>query len=357
MGLPNIDIEFKQLATSAIARSTRGRVALIVHDDTDKSFSTVTYSLTTDIESTKFTAANVQYITDCFVGVPLSVTVIRIDVEGVIADALTIAGTLDWDWIGIAEGQQADQTALASWIKAQEVLKKTYKAVVYNPTTAPDCKHVVSFTNSNVTFSDARGQVTGENYVATLLGIFAGIALDKSTTYFVCTNLSSVTEVADNNAAIDAGKLVLINDSGEVRIGAGVNSLTTLDTNNTADMQQVVIVESMDLMLTDIRTTFKESYIGQYKNKLDNQILFISAVNSYFESLADEDVLDSDYDNMVSVDVDEQRKAWLAVGKTEVSGWSDTQVTNNTFKNQVFLAANVKILGAVEDLQLNITMA
>jgi hypothetical protein len=360
MGLPNINIAFVQAASASVTSGTRGIVALIVRDDTNTTFSTVTYTLASAIDSTKFTAANAQFITDCFVGTPTSVTVIRIGASGVIADALTIAATLDFDWLGVAETIVGDSDAVATWIKSQEALKKTYKAIVYNPTTAPDCKHVVNFVNTSVTFLDTTrgtsGVCTGETYISTLLGIFAGISLSKSATYYICTNLSAVTEVADNDTAIDKGELVLINDSGDVRIGAGVNSLVTLDTNDTSDMQQICIVEAMDLMLDDIRTTFKDSFIGNYKNKYANQIILISAINAYFNTLADEDVLDADYTNVCSVDVDAQRAAWLAAGKTEASSWTDAQVRNNTFKNQVFLAANVKILGGVENLQLSITM-
>lgn len=360
MGLPNIDIAFKQLAVSAIARSTRGKVALIIADDTVKTFTTKTYKLATDADLDKllYTAINLQYIKDCFMGIPLSVTVIRIDkTAGVMADALAIAAKLTFDWIGIAEGIAADQLTLTTWIKAQEALKKTYKAVVYNPTTPPDCKHVVNFTNSNVIFADTRAEVTGEKYVASLLGIFAGISLDKSTTYYVCGNLINATEPVDVNAAINLGNLVLINDVDKVRIGSGVNSLSTIDTVNTEDMKQVVIVESMDLMLNDIRTTFKESYVGKYKNKYDNQILLISAINSYFKALANVDILDAAYTNIINVDVEAQRQAWLVAGKTEATTWTDAQVKNNTFKNNVMLAANVKILGAIENLKLNISMA
>jgi hypothetical protein len=357
MGLPTIDIIFKQLAVSAINRSARGRVGLIVKDDTDDSFTSVTYKMASEIDEDLFTAANVEYITDCFVGTPSQVTVIRTTAATPnIEDALTIAGGLKLDWIGIAEGTQTEQEALATWIKSQELLKKTYKGIVYNPTTAPDSKQVVNFTNAKVTFTDARGEVTGEKYVATLLGIAAGLPLNKSLTYYVLPNLSSVEEPADVNAAIDAGKLVLINDEGKVRIGAGVNSLTTVDTNNTEDMKQIVVVEAMNLIMNDIRDTFKNSYIGRYKNKYDNQVLLISAINSYFNALEVDDILDPAYSNMVDVDVEAQRQAWLSIGKTEASDWTAEQVKDNTFRNNVYLNADIKVLGAIENLKLNINL-
>ena len=90
MGLPTIDIIFKQLSGTAISRASKGKVALIVRDETEDNFDTVTYKLASDVDADLFTATNYQYIQDCFYGTPASVTVIRIDVAGAIADALTI---------------------------------------------------------------------------------------------------------------------------------------------------------------------------------------------------------------------------------------------------------------------------
>ena len=112
----------------------------------------------------------------------------------------------------------------------------------------------------------------------------------------------------------------------------------------------------MYLIYDDIFAVFKE-YQGAYKNKYDNQVLFISAVNSYLGELESEDVLDPDYSNAVAVDVDAQRAAWVAYGKAEAAEWSDQQVKAAPYKRSVFLAGDIKILGAMENLQLIFNMA
>ena len=60
--------------------------------------------------------------------------------------------------------------------------------------------------------------------------------------------------------------------------------MTTVGTNQTEDMKSIKIVEGMDLIAEDIRTTFKENYIGR-SNSIENKELFIAAVNQYFETL------------------------------------------------------------------------
>ena len=107
----------------------------------------------------------------------------------------------------------------------------------------------------------------------------------------------------------------------------------------------------------DISTEFKNNYVGKYKNNLDNQNLFIAAVNSYFRKLTAEDVLDVNYDNRASVDVETQRTAWIDAGTAEAVDWKDQKVKQMTFGSNMYLAGQVKILDAIEDLDFTITMA
>lgn len=359
MGLPNISVIFKQLANNAVTRSARGIVGLIIRDDTNKTFTTKEYTTLDDLteqEEALYTADNLQLIKDCFVGIPNKVIVIRIDAtDGVIADALNVVKGLKVNWIGCA-GIKADQDAICAFIKAQEALKKTYKAVVFAPTTAPDSKQIVVLDNANITFTDSRGQKTGEQYIPTLLGIFAGLSLSMSSTYYICSNLTSVVEPTDVNADIDNGKLVLINDDGVVKIGRGVTSLATIDENNTADMKKIAVVEAVNLMMDDIRDTFKNNYVGKYKNKYDNQVILLSAINAYFRTLENDDVLDNEYNNIASIDIEAQRTALIEAGKSDATNWTDAQIKNNTVGSNVYLAATVKVIDAMEDLNFVINL-
>lgn len=359
--LPNIEVTFKQLATSLIERSERGVAILIVKDDTNKTFSYKEYSsiAAAEKDSALYTAANLQYIRDIFSFALNKVAVVRVDkTGGSIATALdTVEGNVKSGWVTIADGVTEDWATLSSWIKSKELERKTYKAVVYKAT-APDCKHVVNFYNDKVTFADTRGEVTGEKYCPSLIGILASCNVKKGCTYFGCSNLTKVTEVADSEAAVGAGKFVLINDIDTVKVALGINSMTTTDGSTaTEDMKYIDIVEAMDLIQDDISSVFKIEYLGGYKNNYNNQILLISAINSYFKKLADDNILDSSYENKADVDVESQRLAWMGVGKTEAETWTDQQIKNNAFKRTVFLSGDIKILGAMENLAFEISLA
>lgn len=361
--MPNIDITFKQLAATLIARSERGYAILIIRDDKNKSFSYKEYTQLTEVKETDYSADNYQYIKDMFTFAPYRVCIVRIDKtapEGgtvpTINDALTILeGNVKTGWVTIADGSSDDFAALASWTKSKEGLKKYYKSLCYKAATT-DCKHIVNFINDKVTFNDARGEVTGEKYCPSLIAILAVCNINRATTNYICSNLSRVIAVSDNDAAVGNGKFILINDVDTVKIAVGVNSLTTTDGKTlTEDMKYIDFVEAMDLIYDDIFSTFK-TYQGPYKNKLDNQILFISSVNGYFKSLAKKDVLDIEYNNVADIDIEAQRDAWIESGKEEAKTWTDAKVRTSTFKRSVFLKGDIKILEAMENLIFDISL-
>lgn len=356
---PDINISFKQLASTAVERSQNGYAILIIRDDSVTN-SYVEYDDITDIASADYTTANYQYIKDILTFAPYKTCVVRIaTTDADITDALKIVKeNVASGWIGIADGTSVDFATLASWIASQDDNNdQTYKSVVYQATTAPDNMHVVNFVNDYVTFSDSRGKVTGLEYVPSLIAILAVCGVSKSANYFKCTNLASVTEVADNDVALGQGKFVLVNDGEYVRILRGINSMTTTNGTKTEDMKELEVVEALDIIKTDIRNTFKNDFLGQYKNKYSNQILFISAINSYFKALENEDVLDDEYSNLAGIDVDTQRQAWIGAGTTEASSWTDAQVKANAFKKSLFLKANAKILESFVDLDFTINLA
>ena len=103
---------------------------------------------------------------------------------------------------------------------------------------------------------------------------------------------------------------------------------------------------------------FRGTYLGNYRNTRDNQMLLLSSLNmSYFRQLMQQNILDPDFTNAARIDVDAQRAAWMASGKTEAESWDDDTVKANPFKRTVYLTADVKILNSMTDLIFPITMA
>lgn len=354
MGLPEININFQSLAVSAVERSQRGIVALILKDDTVITFTEKIYNSITDVLATDWTATNLQYIKDAFLGNPSKVIVERLAV--IAADysaALAVLALKRWNYLAVPGIITAGVAAISIWLIDQRTNgKKTYKAVL--PSSISDNEGVINFTTAGIVVG--ANTHSASEYTARIAGILAGLPLTRSATYFALPEVSSITDitVAAENAAIDAGELILINDGAKVKIARGVNSLSTIIAPKSADWKKIKIIEGHDLIQDDITNTFNDGYIGKVVNSYDNQALFITAVNAYLRTLQG-DVLDPNSGNAVDVDVTAQRAAWEGVG-TDTSTWTDQKVKESAFQSKVFLAGSLKFLDAIEDLNMSLVV-
>ncbi len=357
--LPKINIIFKGLGASAVQRGSKGTACLILADATDiEGFHKYESIVDFDTEEqAKFDSANVQYIKDVLEGIPKELLVFTITGVQTVTDILP---TLEIEaprncWIAMADASEAETTDLATYVKsAVKNEKKRYKLLAYN--NQADSMHVVNYTNTEVEFTDSRGIQTGDKAIPYLLGMLAGMPLTMSAIAKKLTKFKKVTEPADVDAAIENGELVLINDAG-VKVGRGVNSLTTISEGIIESQKFIQVVEILDLMFVDIYDTWNENYKGKYQNSADNQALFISALTSYFKVLAIENLLDRNFDNKAYVDIEKQREANVSkYGSEVVNAWSEEEAKAHTYMSDVFLAAQVKVLQAMEDLMLEITI-
>lgn len=368
IGLPNIDIVFLQKAVSAVLRSERGTAVVILKDDTQPTAGYDIYKFEADITKKKFTVENVKLLKRCFYVNVNKLVVVHVPTSTTeFADVKAVLDKVKYNWACTVEKDW--QTELVSYTKSRNVLSKgrKVKCVVANVTVADD-KHIVNMKGDYVHEADADATTTVKmtDYLPRVVSILANLPMNRSITYYELEDLdyvdnSFITNEKDANKWTDEGWLLLINDDEDavVRVGRGVNTLTTFTSTDTEDMRKIIIVESMDLMMEDLYSTFKKYYVGKYKNHLDNQYLFISSVNSYFRSLTkvvNGEILDPEYDNHAYIDVENQREAWLSVGKLEAEDWDEDKVKKMSFKSTVYLAAKIKILDAMEDLSFQITM-
>jgi len=353
MGLPEIIIEFSTKGVTAIQRSARGIVALILKDSTDASFDTKVYTNISEIDAADWTAANKDYIEKAFLGTPSKVIV-----ERVAADALDYNAALDrlknkkWNYLAIPGIAAGDVATIATWIKTErDINKKTFKAVL--PNHAGDHEGIINFTTDNIVVG-AKTYTTAE-YCARIAGILAGLPFTRSATFYALEEVESITESADPDADIDAGKLILINDGEKIKIGRGVNSLTTTTADKGEEFKKIKIIEGVDLVRDDIRDTFYNDYVGKIVNSYDNKVIFLASVNAYFKSLANENVLDPAFDNKAEIDIEAQR-LYLEGRGIDTSAMTEQQIKEANTGSEVFARASVKFLDAMEDLTFKIAM-
>lgn len=153
--MPNIEVIFKQKAVTAIQRSERGVVCIIVNDDTSGAATTNKYELSSDVKEAEYTADNYKAIIGAFIGLPKTVYVVKIGAEQKFTDAKTAISGIDFNWLCFLNADSTEQDAVAAYIKETNAKnkRKKRKAVVYKATTTDDM-HVVNFTNKAITFKN-----------------------------------------------------------------------------------------------------------------------------------------------------------------------------------------------------------
>lgn len=350
MGLPEVIISFEGKGTSAIKRSARGVVALILKDDTKPAEESI-YTGIDQVKKEDWTLDNYDFLSKTFMGTPSKIIVERIDTTATdYNSALAILKNKKFNYLAIPGIVQADVTNIATWIKGCRTNdKKTFKAVL--PNCLGDDEGIINFcTEDNF---DGNKTYSASEYSCRIAGALAGLSLDRSATYYVLSELKSIKESTDPNVDIDAGKLILINDGENIKIARGVNSLVTTTATKGEDFKKIKIIEGMDLVHDDIRDTFENSYAGKVINKYDNKQLFLAAVNAYFKTLEKVNVLDSNMDNKAEINFESQYNYLKGKG-VDVDVLAEQQIKEYNTGSKVFMMAHAKFVDAMEDLYFDI---
>lgn len=366
MGLPNISITFKTTAAAAIARSEKGVVGLILRDSTtalqNKGF--VIHSAA-DIPST-LAADNAAYIKRALIGYvnpPRKVVAYVLATRGEsdatgasdISDGTDYFETQgDIDYLcGPADCTSAEAAAIATWVKGRRANDHSIvKAVL--PDQEADSEGIVNVTVTGV--KDADGAISTAALCSRIAGLIAGTPMTIACTYAPLPELTEVerlsAEEADN--AVDAGEFILIHDGEKIKVARGVNSLTTTTQEKGAAFKKIKIVEAVDMIGHDIRLTCEDSYIGKYANSYDNKCVLIAAIKGYLEGLELAGIL-AVGKSTCEIDLAAQENYLKSTG-TDTSAMSAQEIKEANTDDQVFLACSVKILDAIEDISINVTI-
>ena len=368
-GMPQIIINFRTKGTTAIKRSARGIVAMILHNETKDEIHNYTIRDVSDIPDTGLTDENVDLIKKCLLGTPLRILVYTLPNTNVDsatkdqADVLKMLANIKWNWLCAPTATTQEQNDLASWIKAQRSNKhKTFKAVLSDQ--AADHEGVVNFCTNNIkvrTDTDGFGNpvyttYTAVQYTARIAGILAGLALDRSATYFKLTEVESVEVYEDIDTLIDKGELLLIDeqDGDGVKIARACNSLTTFTTDKGEEFRKIKIIEGIDMVTDDIRDTFKKYYVGKVINDYNHKMLFISAILVYFSEIKG-NVLDADAPNTVDIDTTWQSN-YAKLHGDDPTTMSVMEIRQYNTGDTLALVGDIRLVDAMENLKIDFTL-
>jgi len=351
---PEVSITFIEKGASAITRSEHGVVALAVKENSALTGGPIFNIYTiTDIPD-GLSDANKGYVKDALIGYQTSPKKILLYVmsgDDGYTDMMSDLEAEKWDWFACPTVETDSKTAdIATWIKGLRSTEKKMRKAVLPNSASSDSEGIVTLTSS---LYDASGtEVTPEKSCPRIAGLICGTPMTISATYAPLREYSGCTMLskAEADAAVGAGKLVYIWDGEKVKLNRAVNTFLTTTDSKGDSFKKIKIVEIMDLIYDDIHTTAEDSYIGKYANSYDNKCLLITAINAYFNELIRTGLLAS---GACEIDIDSQRNYLQSQGE-KVEDMSDQEIKEANTGSRVFLKANISILDAMEDIQLEI---
>lgn len=349
MGLPIIDISFKQLAKTAVTRSQRGIVALILKDTAKASLTVFDEG---DIPAL-LTEDNQALIKDVLKGSPNKIELFVLGTEGEISEALTYFEGVEFNLMCMPQAESGDITAIKAFIKKMnDVVKYKCDAILANE--KADSEAIINYTAKNIVVGGE--SVTTANHTARIAGLIEGTPLHQSITFATLSDVDAIENLTKEQAdsRIDAGELILVREMGKVRVARGVNSLTTLTDTKGNAFQKIKLRKTLNLIHNDLRRVIVEKYIGKVPNNYDNKCILITEIKNYLDELATEQLIEKV--NTVGIDLIAQKK-WLKDNTNlDVNVMSEQELKEANTQSNVFIAISLKVVDAMEDIVIGISI-
>ena len=389
LGMPSVIISFKEAGIAAIERSQRGIVFLILEEEQaviDKiTINTnaicgkaitgqaitgnteeqevienpfVIYT-TGDIPS-ELSENNKDYITKCLLGyvtAPYRVKVF-LQAKGKTGadkwqESLKKIAAERWDYLAIPTIEEEQLETVGTWIKTNRENKyKKVKAVL--PGYDGDYEGIINFSNKFI--KTATKTYTSAEYTARIAGLIAGTPMTISATYAPLSEVIDCDkyDLDENDEKVNNGEFFIWYDGTKYKMSRAMNSLVTTTEGKQEGYQTIKIVDIMDIIYDDVRTTAQDSYIGKYSNSYDNKCLLIMAITGYLKELEKEGLLQANY-SIVELDTEAIKNYQLKNGlytKEELANMSNDEINQLDTKKKVFLKGKIKIIDAMEDIEL-----
>ena len=350
LGLPSIEIIFKELGTSAIERGESGVVALILEDELSTSPTVKEVYSAIDIEE-GIDAKHKSFIISCLKGSTKGIQKLLVVKAQETVQGVKALINYDFNYLVTPYIDGAECEEVATIV---EELRNDAKMVKYVATNYDaDKPYIINFTTKDI-------QVGGEivptkEFAPRVTGVIASMPLSMSVTYYALPDVENVEALTKSEIEerIGKGEFLLVNDGRKVKVARGVTSITTTGVQIPESFKKIKILAIADLMKSDITRTLQDDYIGKYPCDYDHKCLLISAINTYLQTLEREMLLDKG--SSCEIDVDKQR-LYLNSKGIETTSMTDEQIMMQNTGDKVFLKINAKILDVIEDVTIEITI-
>lgn len=352
LGMPTLTITIKKAAETVATRLKNGVAAVIVRD---AGVTTGLYVLGAEEDlPTGLGAAVEAYVRRAFLGGenrPQKVLLVVIGAEDdLVEKGCAALATSDFDYLAApSDVDEEEMTALVTWLDGVREKYCIGKAVL--PDHAADNMAVINFSASGIVSSGET--FTGADYCSRMAGLLAGTDISYSATSAPLEEVTEVDEVADYDAAVAAGKLILYHDGRKVRLGRAVNSLTTVPQDQSEALKKIKIVEAVDLIRQQSKAIIDEQFRGR-DNSYDTKQLIISTLYEFLTQLEKEKIIEEGT-SYVELNLKKQR-AWLKDQGVNVAAMTDEEILRANTGSRVFVSMGGYILDGMEDFDLEFYM-
>lgn len=373
MGAPIINISFIEKAKTIFGRAERGIVGLILKDNlVEGNPQKFTVQLTDEIPEylSDFNKEQIKLALMGNVTAPKKVVCYVMNAGGSVGDddeptRLTEEYKKARAWVRETkihflacptvetDGQLADMIA---FVKEEINVNKNKIMGVFPFANTEDSDGIIGceFTayTTGETHTATSGAYTAEEYCSRIAGFIAGTPFNMSITYGTLNDLSNCNRltVAEQDEAVDAGKLVLMHDGEKVKIVRGVNTFKSTTKTKSISFKKIKIVNIMNLIYDDLVKTIRDEYIGKFNNDYDDKCILVTAINAYFMNLVTQSVITS---GECQIDLDAQRN-YLRMAGEDVTEMTDKEILKANTGSIVYLTGKVGIPDAIEDVEFPI---
>lgn len=354
MGLPELSFSLQKAAQTVAARVAAGNVAMILRDA--KANGVYTIHRESDIPAELGTAniAAIKRAMAGYINKPYVVYVCVIGAGTELSAGFAALAAYSYDYlVGPLDITAEEATALAGQVKAQREKRYVGKAVL--PDTAADDAGIINFTATGI--KDGTDTFNAAEYAGRVAGVLAGTPADCSATYAALPELTGVDALEDADAAVDAGKLILVDDGRHVKLGRAVTSKVTLDENEPTMLKKIKMVAAVDLIRYYGITTVEDEYLGKCANTYDNKCILLTAFRDFLGDLEAQSVLVAGSSG-AELDAEAIRAYLLeasagnAMEESRIKALTDEELRKEDTGSHVFLLLYGRVLDAMEDFHI-----
>lgn len=350
IGMPKVKISFESMGLSAIQRSERGIVLLLLKAEDSSEVGEYQFTTLLDLPKEKPLSAELEKLIKlAFEANPHKMIVeVYDDSTRTLDEVLKKISLMRFNYYSAPNGDEEDEQSILNWHKKEVSEKdKTFKFVAYNE--EADDETVINWAVDELVYDDKT--YSGQEFTALISSQLASLPLTRSFTYFSWNKLTQANLPFSENEdeAVNEGKLFLTYDGEKYKIARGVNSLTTYNEDKGEDFSKIRVVEAMHLIKDDIRQTWENNYAGKILNKYENKQQFIALINQVYFKELEETVLDAEGNSKVDIDVLANREYAIKRG-ADVEEMKEMDIKTYNTGSNVFLSGTVNLLDAMEDL-------